>query len=80
MKRVHNLNAGGLRVGESHQRAKLTDREVDQIRELHESGELGYRKLATMFEVSRGTIRDIVKCKRRAQVVVGHREVCLPDE
>ena len=34
MKRVISLNAAGLRVGESHQRAKLTDAEVDQIRNL----------------------------------------------
>jgi len=78
MKRVVNLNADGLRVGESHQRAKLTDHEVDQVRELHDSG-IGYRRLAKMFEVSKSLVRDIVKCRKRAQTVVGHREVCLPD-
>lgn len=34
MKRVLSLNSAGLRVGESHQRAKLTDAEVDAIRDL----------------------------------------------
>ena len=34
MKRVLSLNSAGLRVGESHQRAKLTDAEVDVIRDL----------------------------------------------
>lgn len=58
-------NDAGLRVGESHHNAKLTDREVDQIRELYESG-IGYRRLATMFEVSKSSIRLIVKCERRA--------------
>lgn len=79
MKRVISVNANGQRVGESHQRAKLTDHEVDQIRELHESGEYGYRKLARMFEVSRSLVRYIVKCRCRAQIVAGFREVQLPD-
>ena len=78
MKRVVQINASGLRVGEDHQNAKLTDREVDRIRELHEAGH-GYRRLARMFDVGRGTVRDIVKCRRRAQVVAGHREVCVPE-
>lgn len=79
MQKALGINGNGLRVGQSHQRAKLTDREVDTIREMYEPKVCGYRRLARMFDVSRGTIRDIVKCKRRAQVVVGHREVRLPD-
>ena len=79
MKQVVKINAGGLRVGEDHQCAKLTDHEVDQIRDFHESG-IGYRRLAKMFEVSRSLIRYIVRCERRAQVVTGFRTVHLPDE
>jgi len=55
----------GLRVGEDHQNAKLTNSEVDRIRELHDGG-LGYQRLAAMFEVSKSTIRMIVKYERRA--------------
>ena len=79
MKRVYNLNAGGLRVGESHQRAKLTDQEVDQIRELHEAG-MSYKQLALIFGVGKSTIQDIITCKCRAQTVAGYRVVRLPDE
>ena len=79
MKRVISLNAGGLRVGESHQRAKLTDHEVDQIRELHESG-IGYRRLSRMFEVDKRTIARIVRCELRAQTIVAFKTVALPDE
>lgn len=59
-------NEAGLRVGEDHQNAKLTNSEVDMIRELHGSGEYSYRRLAKMFEVSKSAICGIVKCKRRA--------------
>lgn len=60
-------NDAGLRVGESHQNAKLTDREVDTVRDLHARGEASYRRLAAMFEVSKSSIAMIVRCDRRAQ-------------
>jgi DNA invertase Pin-like site-specific DNA recombinase len=47
----------GYRRGEQHPRAKLSDDDVRLVRELHEAG-LGYRKIASKFEVSRSTIRD----------------------
>ena len=78
MRLTVTINANGLRVGEDHQNAKLTDAEVDRIRELHEAGN-GYRRLAKMFEVSKTTIRLIVKCERRAQCAIGYREVHVPD-
>jgi len=78
MKRVVCVNAGGLRVGEDHQNAKLTDAEVDRIREMHEQG-IGYRRLAAMFEVSKTTIRLIVKCERRAQCAIASKVVHVPD-
>lgn len=72
MKRVIRINASGLRVGEDHQNAKLTDQEVDRMRELHEQG-VTVTELARMFEVSKGTACDIVSYRRRAQTVVGVR-------
>jgi DNA-binding MarR family transcriptional regulator len=66
VKRTIGCTATGIRCGEDHPGAKLTNKEVDTIRELHESGEYGYRKLAGMFEVSRSSIRYIVKYERRA--------------
>jgi IS30 family transposase len=58
------------RIGEDHQNAKLTDAHVEEIRELHDTGKWGYRKLADKFGVHRMTIRDIVTFRRRA---------CTPD-
>lgn len=71
------INAEGRVVGEDHPRAKLTDADVELIRELHEEYEgYGYRKLAKMFDVSRWYIRDLCTYKRRNGIVVGHRAKC----
>jgi transposase len=61
------LNDRRYRIGESHHRAKLTDEQVDQMRELHEEQGIGYRTLAKQFDVSKRTVRDIVHYKTRAQ-------------
>jgi hypothetical protein len=58
----------GLRVGEYHPNAKLTNREVDTLRDLHESG-YGYRRLAKMFDIGITTARKYVKCELRSQCV-----------
>lgn len=68
------INEAGLRIGEDHQNAKLTNAEVDQIRALNESG-VGYRRLAAMFEVSRSAIAMIVRCERRAESATGFRTI-----
>lgn len=73
------VNEKGLRVGETHHRAKLTDHDIDLIRELHDptyddagnviAPGLSYNVLAEKFCCSKSTIRDIVKCRRRFQFV-----------
>lgn len=62
------VNERGLRVGESHQNSKLTDSEVELIRQLHEDG-LSYKKLAEKFEVSKSLIAAICRYERRNQAV-----------
>ena len=66
-KQVVGVNDRGIRVGESHHRAKLTDNEVDRIVEYWESGMYSYKRLSEMFEVSKATIGHIVTGRRRAQ-------------
>ncbi len=68
------INEAGLRIGEDHQNARLTNAEVDRIRALHEQG-IGYQRLAYMFEVSKSTIAMIIRCERRAQTVATFRTV-----
>lgn len=66
------LSESGTRVGETHHRAKLTDHDIDLIRELHEEG-LSYKVIAEKFQVGKSTVADIVKCRRRWQLPVKWR-------
>lgn len=68
-------NMIGRRVGESHPRAKLTDREVEMIHQLHEQHGLGYRRIAAKFECSWYTVRDIVTRGRRSSKAVRYKTV-----
>ena len=62
--RLVALNESGTqRIGEGHQRARLTDAQVDQIRDAYEQGlegegpRVGYKTLAKRFGVSKRTVR-----------------------
>ncbi len=68
MKRVVAVTDRGLRVGEDHQNAKLTDAEVDNIRELREAHGFSYSLIADWFGVSKSTIAMVCRYERRAEV------------
>ena len=59
------------RVGEDHQKATLSDLQVEAMRDRYEAGvegtgpKVGYRVLAKEFGVSKRTVRDIVNYRRR---------------
>ena len=58
--------SGGARKNRGpHPRAKLTDAEVEEIREMWSDGLWTYSTLAKVWDVSRYTIRDIVTGRRR---------------
>lgn len=79
--RLVAVNDRGRRVGEDHHRAKLTDDEVELIRELAHPSDgaepMPHRTIAEKFEISRGTVADIVSFRRRASYPVGWRRVRL---
>lgn len=64
------VNEVGLLVGEDHQNAKLTDAEVELVRELRETERMSYDWLAEKFEVSKSAIAKICRYERRAQFSV----------
>ena len=77
---IVGVDENGNRVGEDHPRAKLTDHEVELIRELYETrAEWGgsARKIAEKFEVSKSTVVMIANYQRRATTPVGWRTVRL---
>jgi predicted DNA-binding protein (UPF0251 family) len=78
MEKTVAVNEAGLRIGEDHPNARLTDAEVERVRLLHEEG-MGYEALAEKFEVSRWTIGRICRYERRAQPVAGYKVVHVSD-
>lgn len=72
MKKIIGINERGLRVGQDHQRAKLSDAAVEMIRKLAEEG-MPHRVLAEKFEVSVRTVDYICSYGRRAQMAVSFR-------
>lgn len=78
MQKTVAVNEAGLRIGEDHPNAKLTDAEVEMIRQLHEEG-VSYEHLAEKFEVSKWTIGRICRYERRAQVPAYFKKMHVPD-
>lgn len=68
------VNEKGLRVGEDHQRATLTDHDVELMRQLREEG-IGYKRLAKIFDTSVRNVRDIVNYKRRVSTPTAWKTV-----
>ena len=63
---IHAIENGKAKVlppmvGEQHARAKLSEKDVLEIRRLHKENKLDYKQLASMFSVSDFTISDIIK-------------------
>lgn len=69
------VNENGYRIGESHHRSKLTDKQVDLARELHDAGVMGYDRLSRLFNVSRTCIKRVVKCETRWQIAAKFKKV-----
>ncbi|WP_245753572.1 helix-turn-helix domain-containing protein [Paraburkholderia sartisoli] len=55
-----------MRVGQDHQRAKLSDAAVEMIRKLHEEG-MSYSMIAVKFEISRMQAWRICNYRERGQ-------------
>ena len=55
----------GYRCGQGHQRAKLTDAQVAEMRHLRERHGWPYRKLAEHFGCGESTARDITTYRTR---------------
>ncbi|RLJ20000.1 hypothetical protein DJ031_06730 [bacterium endosymbiont of Escarpia laminata] len=60
-------NEKGFRVGESHQKARLSDVDVDLMRELHEVHGLKKAVIARKFNANYFTVCAILNYKSRVQ-------------
>lgn len=68
--RLVAVDEQGRRIGEDHPAARLTDDEVDLMRQLREEHGWGWRRLAQKFEVSTQTVRRICRYQRRASITL----------
>lgn len=68
----------GMPVGEHHPNAKLTDAQVDEMRDLNEEG-IGYRQLAKRFNTSLNTVKDICTYRRRNTFAARHKRRVVRD-
>lgn len=55
----------GRRCGESHPNARYSDAEIELMRTMREELGYGYRRLARIWECSRGYMRDVLTYRRR---------------
>lgn len=66
----------GKRCGETHPKAKLSDAQVDAMRDEYENGleglgpRIGYRALARKYGTTKSTVRGILDYSRRALYTV----------
>lgn len=74
MQKLVAVNAQNLRIGEDHPRCRYTDAEVCLVIRLRESG-MSYGEIARKAEMPKSTVRDILKCRTRAQVADHYRVV-----
>jgi hypothetical protein len=70
------INDQGLRIGQYHQHAKLTDADVDRLLELREQG-WSYARLAAKFDICKTHAWKICNGQKRGQLVKAFRTVPL---
>lgn len=72
--RMIGVNDAGLRVGEDHQGAKLSNHEVELIRRLREGG-MSYRAIADKFDISKSMVFYICDYQKRVSTPTRFRRV-----
>lgn len=66
MKKLVAVNDRGRRIGQDHPRAVATDRDVDLVFELRDSG-LTYQQIADKMELPKATVQHWLTGRRRCQ-------------
>lgn len=79
MRKSIAINESGYALGEDHHNSKLTNEQVDRIRDLHEDHGLSYKQLAAMYCVSKSAIACICRYERRAQTPFGYKTLNVED-
>lgn len=72
---VAAYNENGRRVGQSHPKAKLSDEQIDKIREDHEERGMTAGQLAIKYGSTKKTIEPILSYKVRCQTPANYRRI-----
>lgn len=65
MEKQESKKANGLRRGDRHPKAKLTDHEVELVRRMREQDKMSYGEIALKMETPKTTIIDICSYNTR---------------
>ena len=71
------VDENGVRIGETHPNAKLTDAQVDEMRDLREGKGWSYDQLAEHFDVPYITVQKICTYQRRASTIARWKVLLL---
>lgn len=63
------VNECGRRIGEDHQNARYTNREIEHVLEMRDEGK-SYGFIATVMDMPKSTVASICKATRRCQCVM----------
>lgn len=74
MAKMVGVNDRGLRVGQSHHRAKYSDRVIEHVRRLRDQG-MTYPEIAEKMDMPYWTVSRICRHERRAEVPAKFKKV-----
>jgi len=72
--RLVALNENHRRIGQDHPKAKLTDHDVELIRQLRDQGFM-YWQIAAKFEISKTSVAKICTFERRACIATHWKRI-----
>lgn len=75
--RLVATNDRGMRIGETHHRAKYPDALVDKVRDMHEEQGMGYGAIAQALNLSKSIVREWCRYSKRAQTCEGWKRVVV---
>jgi hypothetical protein len=70
------VNERGIRIGQDHQNARYSDREIQHVLEMRDEGK-SYGFIATVMEMPKSTVACICKATRRCQVAACFKTVVI---
>lgn len=68
------VNERGIRIGEDHQNARYTNREIQHVLDMRDEGK-SYGFIATVMDMPKSTVASICQGGRRCQFAVSYKTI-----